>query len=464
MKRVLTFLILSILATVASAADTTLITGVCTHFVQRKGILDETIELIRATGVQSIRDEVPWAAVEKTRGVYEFPQRVDDYITAANKAGLQVLIPLGYANPLYEDGKKPTTPAGIKAYADYCRFIVTHLRGRVKWYEVWNEYNIGIGVKGNEPGTPENYMAMIEVASKAIREADPDAIIIGGVVAPQALKPGGYFEKICALGLMKNCDVVSVHTYNYAQPKSTRTPEAWLEAMKRIEQTVRQSPGGEKTPIWVTEHGWPTHVGTGGSALQLSADYLARAFLLARTLPSIQGLWWYDFQDDGWNLNYNEDCFGLVRADLTPKPAYAALQQIAPLVSTARFEGEVKTDDDAVRMLRFVAPDGKQIIAAWSTLDQPQGVQVVLTSPAEAKLDAVRLTVVGRPTINRAMVHRDWPANPRDAVLQTDQLSVLLTGTPVLIESGTASLQLHSVVRRAVKPATQPTTQPDATP
>ena len=62
---------------------------------------------------------------------------------------------------------------------------------------------------------------------------------------------------------------------------------------------------------------------------------LAEMFLLARTMNFIKGIWWYDFRDDGWDTSNKENDFGLVDPNLKPKPAFAALEAVAPVVRDA---------------------------------------------------------------------------------------------------------------------------------
>jgi len=53
-----------------SAAD--LIIGVQTHLWAGKRPIEKTLDMLSAAGVTSIRDEVPWGAVEKKGGSYSF--------------------------------------------------------------------------------------------------------------------------------------------------------------------------------------------------------------------------------------------------------------------------------------------------------------------------------------------------------------------------------------------------------
>ena len=451
--------------------------GVNTHFSQRKGVLPDNMALIRNAGVNSLRDEVPWSQVELKKGLFVFPERMDAAITAAKAAGIDVVIPLAYGNRFYEDGGKPVTPAGLAGYTAYCRFVVNHLRGRVRQYEIWNEYNIGIGTPKGALGMPDNYVRMLAVAAKAIHDADPNAVVIGGVTAPSSgvkdvnipggVAPGGWFDQACDAGLVAHCDAVSVHTYNYRAPGERRTPEAWAATVSRIEGVVARHSDGRRVPLLITEHGWPTHVGNGGTGQPAAADFLARCYLLARTLPTLEGLWWYDFQDDGHHAAEPEDVFGLVTADLTPKPAFFALRDVAGLVAGAKFDRRIDAGEDAY-LLRFIRPDGRAVLAGWSTLQLPGGVQVVLATDGkvdQAADQSATITTVGRGSVSRRLVHRDWPGQAGKAAEEAGRLSVTLTATPVLIDAP-VPLRVERVVRRpATRPAdrqaaTQPTPKP----
>jgi len=62
--------------------------------------------------------------------------------------------------------------------------------------------------------------------------------------------------------------------------------------------------------------------------------------------------------------------FGIVRPDLTPRPAYVALAAVGRLLADAKPLGRLPSDDPAVRAFVFRArPDGKamEVLVAWTT-------------------------------------------------------------------------------------------------
>jgi len=187
--------------------------------------------------------------------------------------------------------------------------------------------------------------------------------------------------------------------------------------------------------------GWPNHVTKHGTDPQLSASYLARLYLLARTSPSFKGIWWYDFQDDGWNPQYNEDNFGLVRPDLTPKPAYHVLADIAPVVAQGEFAGRLATKDESLWVLRFKV-DGKDRWALWSAADQDR--QVVLQTDSPERVVTVQQTGYDAQVVQWGF--RDWTAGGSEYA--SNRLSLVVGDRPVLIGEDLSNVSIVEVVPR----------------
>ena len=55
------------------------VVGVCTHFSQGKGIVSNNLALIQGAGIDAIRDENSWGAVEREKGVYAIPSPNDAF-------------------------------------------------------------------------------------------------------------------------------------------------------------------------------------------------------------------------------------------------------------------------------------------------------------------------------------------------------------------------------------------------
>ena len=408
------------------AAQPRFVVGVCTHFAQGKGILEANLSLVRQAGAGAIRDDMSWSAIERQQGQYAMPEAWDEFVNRALAAGIQPLLMLGYGNRLYDNHDKPRSDEAIEAYTRYAEFVVRHFKGRVRMYEVWNEWDISIG--GTTPGTAEDYAKLLKAVYPRVKKIDPGITVLGGCPTSGGIKKG-WLDRMLASDVLGSLDAVSIHTYNYSGQGRARTPEAWADFASAAAASVQRQSGGREVPIYVTEMGWPTHTGPRGTPPEQSAAYLARMFLLARTMPYLKGVWWYDFQDDGWKADYNENNFGLVRPDLTPKPSYYALAGISTLAARGEFVAKLQTQSPDLWALKFRMPDGKETLALWN--EAPEAMPVVIATRARERT-SVRIVEAGRSPVERPWGLRDWAGKP-PAELLPDRISVVVGENPVMV-------------------------------
>jgi hypothetical protein len=400
-----------------AAAQPPFIVGVCTHFAQGKGILPANLSLIRQAGAGAIRDDFSWGAVERQKGQYAIPPAWDEFVNRTLDAHIEPLLIFAYGNRLYDNGNKPQSDEAIEAYTRYAEFVVRHFKGKVRMYEVWNEWDIKIG--GTDPGTAEAYAKLLKAVYPRIKKIDPTITVLGGCPTSGGIRKG-WLDRFLASDVLGSLDAVSIHTYNYSEPGRGRTPEAWAEFVAAAAASVHAAKGGKNVPLYVTEMGWPTHTGKAGTTPEQSAAYLARLFLLARTLPSLKGVWWYDFQDDGWKADDRENNFGTVRPDFTPKPSYYALKTIARLAAQAEFVARLETSSPDLWALKFRLPDGTDTLALWS--EAPDAKPVEILTKAQRRTP-VQIEETGRPAVERPWGTRNSP----------DRIGVIAGENPVLV-------------------------------
>jgi hypothetical protein len=435
----------------ACAADDAFVVGACTHFSQGKGILDRNLERIKQAGIASIRDEVGWGAVEREKGKLAMPEAFDTYVRRAAAQGVNVLLILDYANRFYDDGDRPRSPEAMEGFCRYAEFVVRHFGKAVRLYEIWNEWDISIGMpaKYRQGGSAEDYVKLLKAVYPRIKAADSGVTVMAGACTSGGVKKG-WLEGIVKLGALDACDAISIHSYNYSDKFPQRGPEACAAWMSGVREMLRKYKGGD-VPFYVTEMGWPTHVGKSGTDPELAGSYLARLYLLARTSSSFKGLWWYDFQDDGWKAEYNEDNFGLVRPDLTSKPAYDVLADIAPVVAQGQYVGRLPTsaganDDSPVQVLRFKV-GREDCWALWSADDQEHQVILETKSPAQP----VMIRQAGHDAYLTHWGFRDW--TKRGSELVPNRLSLVVGPRPCLIGNGLSGV---SVVETIAQPRRVP--------
>ena len=85
-------------------------------------------------------------SVEREKGKLAMPEQFDTYVRKAAAEGLNVLLILDYANRFYDDGDRPRSPEAIEGFCRYAEFVVRHFGKDVRMYEIWNEWDIGIGL------------------------------------------------------------------------------------------------------------------------------------------------------------------------------------------------------------------------------------------------------------------------------------------------------------------------------
>ncbi len=329
--------------------------GVVTHFAQFKHQLPITCELVRNMGAGWIRDELYWSEVEKEKGIFTFPDYYDRYVTEAHRLGLHPMIILNYANRHYDDGHAPGTDDGRAAFARYVREVVGRYAKVCTAWEVWNEPNIGFW---QPKPNPQDYARLLEIAYHTIKEADPQATVVAMCTAGTDL---GFIESVLKSLTRRSFDVVSVHPYRYPQP-----PEAsgFLNELKNLRDLIVRT-AGEPVRVWLTEFGYPTHRGPGGVSEDRSAVLLTRTCLLALTLPFVERLFIYDFQDDGDNPEYNEHNFGMIRLDGTPKVAYCAHNTMAQMLFQKKFRKWWLSGHKGLYACEFSGSEGS-VLAMWA--------------------------------------------------------------------------------------------------
>ncbi|SAK79242.1 hypothetical protein AWB75_04789 [Caballeronia catudaia] len=301
-----------------------MIVGVGIHRAADSGFQGRTLPMVSNSGMGSIRMEIHWSDVEKSKGVYTFPAGPDRTVALARDLGLKVLLILDYGNPLYGDGKKPVSREAVEGYARYAEAIARHFGDRIRYYEIWNEWDNGLG--GTEPGSVDDYAALVKATYPVIKKIRSDAVVLVGGVTEKGLN-NGWYERLAQLGALRYADGLSVHPYGYHESPVCAPDHAvgWLDSL----ESVLNSRYGIRLPVYITEVGWPTNQGKFGVTESVQAEMLTRFFALAADRPYIKGVWWYDLVDDANNPLDKEANFGLLHfSDLSAKPAWQAFANL----------------------------------------------------------------------------------------------------------------------------------------
>jgi hypothetical protein len=333
------------------------------------------IDLCRGAGIKLIRDEIHWGRVEREKGVLKIDDLVVQNVEYTVSTGIEPMIILDYGNGFYDDGNAPVSPEAVEGFARYCEFMARTFKDQIRYWEVWNEPNWE-GFWKPKPD-PVDYTNLLKASYAACKRANPDCTVIG--VATSGI-PMDFIEGVLKAGGAAYMDALSVHPYRY--PASPEAHDLVADLTKLRELMDRY--GAQDLPIWITEIGWPTHKGASGSTPDRQADILVRAYVESMA-AGVETIFWYWLGSDGPDQTYNEDNFGLLFRDGSPKPAYFALQTMSRCLEGARYTRSISIADNT-RMRIFTDGDTETAVL-WCTdgvrtLSFRTDEDVTVTSPS----------------------------------------------------------------------------------
>jgi hypothetical protein len=144
-------------------------------------------------------------------------------------------------------GRLGYAPRDMKEFQDYVGQTVAHYKGRIQYWQVFNEpiytsYALprGAGYKTTD------YLKYVEAFVEAARKANPECRFLGGFnlgSLPQTLSEPLNFIKLDGL---KYFDAFVLHTY------PGRNPPEWIEKAL-VPVTAAMEEQGNRRPIWFTE-------------------------------------------------------------------------------------------------------------------------------------------------------------------------------------------------------------------
>lgn len=331
--------------------------GVCVHLGPNKEPATPVIELLASHGATSIRTDVKWDAVEKVKGQYSMPAAWDEVVNASVRNHIEPLLSLDYANPLYDGNAKPSSPEAVEAYSRFAEFVARHFKGKVHFYEVWNEWDWKTG--HFPPGEPEPYVRLLKATYPKLKAVDPSIVVMGGALTIMGMQ-NGFLDSMLSGGAEQYMDGLSIHPYGTRDAPSIREHQ-----INDAETMLRKYNHGADFPIYLSEFSFNTSTSSTGVDPDTSAAYLMQIFFLVRTMPYVKGIWWYDYKDDGTDPTYNEHNYGLFKADMTPKPSVDAFTEVATLFKRVTSARQISMKQPGVRGVQFEISGGKPEIALW---------------------------------------------------------------------------------------------------
>jgi hypothetical protein len=367
----------------ASERTAPLIIGANVHYGLRRVLgytsAEEGLKQLAYIKATSFRDYILWSSYKSGPSSAKLvaAKRLMNFLP---KAQLQPLINIGSPNREVEGSVSPVSERALPYFKSYIRQVVQDTKQYHPIYEIWNEWNIDLSIGKPEPrlkgaGDPADgraavhYPRIAKAAIKEIRSVDPDAVILVGAIGDDP--DWEWAKSIVRDGALEGADALSIHLYNHCLPKTQRTANELIERAKALQADLMKLRGGAVTPIYVTEYGWPTHIGDACSIPpEVAATNFAQFILQAATVPWIKGIWMHELKNIGEDAQERENNFGLFTYDDKPKPAACFVREATEIVQQAD-NVQLKRPFPDVFIARIRQGDRQKIIV-WSSRQQSQ--------------------------------------------------------------------------------------------
>ncbi|WHU45947.1 cellulase family glycosylhydrolase [Gordonia sp. L191] len=422
--------------------------------------LDTTLDHIASLGVTSVRVAIPWMSVEAREGTYDWTQ-LDALVSAAQSRGISIVATLtgtpAWAGNIINGHFDPDE------YADFASAVASRYKNEISGYEIWNEPNAALFYN---PIDPTSYTAFLKDAYTAIKAADPNALVIAGVLGATtttgaALDPVTFVQEMYAAGAAGYFDALSFHPYQFSEEYSENdhadSPASQVTAI----QALMAQYGDTAKKIWITEYGEPTT----GSYTQAQQAAFIQDFIEAWQNQTGAGpIYIYTTRDTDTGSSNVEDNFGLYETDWTPKPA---AQVLADLV--AQYSGSGSATHDlgqalATALQQWVTQLAQSQLAAiqqlWqdlaSALQSMFGVSATTTTQTVATAAALSTAAGATATTSATATSAAVPAAATPATSTTSESSVPTTTaeSPTTSAAPTASSSSSATTTEAAAPVT----------
>ncbi|MDD2711184.1 MAG: sugar-binding protein [Verrucomicrobiae bacterium] len=317
----------------------------------------------------------------------------------------------------------------VQGWYDYTYEVVRRYKDRCKHWLIWGEFM-------NDPleERAAMYIKFVKAASKAIRTADPTAVIIG-FAEDGACQWGliSQLEEHFKLGSLDYVDVVGLDAY--AEPGSPEGVD-FGGMLEKLKQVIRKYNREKDKDIWITEVGWKgldtlysdlPHAGVSyvGIVSELAqAENLVRANLISLARGAKR---FCSFDTGTRNITYFMPYNLMNYAASSPKTAFVAYNHMVNRMANAKFEREIKIGGKII-CYQF-KKDNRSVIAIWNYDDSRMPIKI----KGQFNMSGVNAyNMVGTPI-----------DLPKDGLLT-------LTGSPLYFEiSGKMAEKLAKVFEKA---------------
>ncbi len=371
--------------------------------------VEKSFEMAQAAGIKWAKQQFPWDSLQLSPGPNGYWDerlnkstwdKYDRIVDLAQKYDIEIIARLDRP-PSWtrQDNARPERPPDdVNAYGDFVYDVVNHFKGRIHYYQIWNEPNI-YPEWGDQAPDPAAYVRLLKVAWTRAKAADPNVVIISAPLA-QTLENSTrnesdlqYLEGMYEAGAKPYFDVLFANAYGFAFPPSDPPDPAKLNFQRvALVRQIMEKNGDAAKPIWFNEFGWdaapasfaPQDLPWGRVTDQQQAQYTIDAINFARANWSWAGVFniWYFRQSGDIPEDRADHYFRMVDEGFTPRPLYYAVQQATGALGVAVPGSYSATDPSA------------NFSGSWTPIQAPGAIGGVVETTSQSG-DSLTITFRG---------------------------------------------------------------------
>jgi hypothetical protein len=312
------------------------------------------VKMIADAGFYWIRQEFPWEDIEISAKGDFWDHKWDkdawgkyDHITdLADQYGLEIIArlsnPPNWSRAQGDAAGSLAPPDDLNDYGDFVEAVVRRYKGRIRYYQIWNEPNI-YPEWGEQPVNPEEYTELLKVGYTRVKAACPECIVLSGALAqtiplgPRDLNDFVFLQRMYDAGAGDYFDVLAMQGYGlWSGPTDRRMRPRVLNFSRPLYlREIMVKNGDAHKPLWLTETNWnapPPDLADkqfGYVTPEQQARYAVQAFQRAQQewpWMGVINIWFFKRATDT-ETEQAMYYFRLVEPDFTPMPAYYALKE-----------------------------------------------------------------------------------------------------------------------------------------
>lgn len=343
-------------------------------------VREEVLRLLHDAGFGTIRQQFPWEDIE-IHGKGDFvdrrndPEGIDSWNKYDNIVDLaeqyEIVIIARLDNPpawtrVFTDTiGAHAPPDNLDDFGDYVEAVVSRYRGRITYYQIWNEPNI-YPEWGEQLVDPEAFTELLCTGYRRAKAADPEAVILAGALSPTVALDGRdlndlvYLQRMYRAGAADCFDILSAQGYGlWSGPTDRRLrPTVINYPHVVLLRDAMVANGDDEKPIWISEAGWNTVPEDlddpyGRVTDEEQARYAVQAYQRAqREWPWVGVVnYWFLKRPSDAEIDQPWYYFRLMEPDFTPKPAWDALVDHSSNPETVEQQSQFSFTRDRLRPL-----------------------------------------------------------------------------------------------------------------